>query len=182
MKPSTFSDHTIPQSTGPHIPCVHSCDCIFHILCTNIDSINNGQARAHSQMQWTSHRCLSNQLWGLACKQPCLQPRPDQPLDTYHLFFPIKYFSFVSHYLFGISFYFFWEPACKQHCIWPRSNHLDQPATKASSTFSDQPSTYTIWKNTEASYMGKWITWGILDDLYKPLFTLWLINIAWQQW
>ena len=107
MKPSTFSDHTIPQSTGPHIPCVHSCDCIFHILCTNIDSINNGQARAHSPMQWTSHRCLSNQLWGLACKQPCLQPRPDQPLDTYHLFFPIKYFSFVSHYLFWYFFLLF---------------------------------------------------------------------------
>ena len=99
--------------------------------------------------QWTSESSFSDAVDFASLPfqptlRPCLQTtlpstkarstfRYLSSIFSYQIFFVCESLSFLV-----FLFTFFWELPCKQHCIWPRSDHLDQPATKDSSTFSDR--------------------------------------------
>ena len=109
MKPSTFSDHTIPQSTGPHIPCVHSCDVYSTMNMTTPYLVY----KHRFYQQWTSESSFSDAVdFASLPFQPTLRPSLQTTLPSTKARLIFRYLSSIfSYQIFfvceSLSFWYF---------------------------------------------------------------------------
>ena len=109
MKPSTFSDHTIPRSTRLHTPCLHSCDVYSTMNMTTPYLVY----KHRFYQQWTSESSFSDAVdFASLPFQPTLRPCLQTTLPSTKARSTFRYLSSIfSYQIFfvceSLSFWYF---------------------------------------------------------------------------